>query len=362
MWGIVGLGVGAVLAAVLLLASGGSAGDYHFGATLICSDCHIMHASTQHTYGGQPLKFSNTPTAFLLKGENVCLVCHDGTASPPDVLEDNPGGNVRPAGALNTTTSNGTYKPYMGHSLGSTDMAPGGTFKSTNAAGLTCTDCHNQHGGTSGQDILGRLFNNTAIHATGTYRNLRARRVGDAGSSYSVSYAVTNNDLTKDVFEIAPKTYEAKDVNLNEPVTDNSGMATWCRTCHTDFHGKAGDANMGASVPDVGGGGPEEWKRHPAAQVNIGALGGGHSDLARFKAKLYRVKVMSSTGDWGPYGAAWNAAPNDLSPTCSSCHKGHGSTRPFGLIYALGNAPLGENGDGTDVKHLCRQCHRQGAD
>jgi hypothetical protein len=190
------------------------------------------------------------------------------------------------------------------------------------------------------------------------YRNLQSKP-GSATGNIPVSYAKGTNDLTRDVFmrgwtlgDLA-NNYGVHNVDFNEPVSNNSGIGRWCQGCHTNFHGKQGDSNMGGT-------GGVEWLRHPTADANIGAVGGGHSDLNVFKNRLYRVKVMSATGDWGTQGQAWTNAPTDLTPTCISCHKAHGSQRPFGLIYAQGAAPLGEDGDGTLAKDLCKQCHRQG--
>ena len=42
-----------------------------------------------------------------------------------------------------------------------------------------------------------------------------------------------------------------------------------------------------------------------------------------------------------------------------SCHKAHGNTNAFGLVFQTGAANPGENGDGTQAKALCGQCHVQ---
>ncbi len=83
-----------------------------------------------------------------------------------------------------------------------------------------------------------------------------------------------------------------------------------------------------------------------------------------FAMKAYRVKVLSTSGAWGDQGTplyppASGTLPTDLTPSCMSCHKSHGNQNPFGLIYATGSAPIGENGDGS-FADLCKQCHIQG--
>lgn len=352
-----------VLVVGMLLSVGlGYAGDWHFGGNLICSDCHTMHASLQHSYGGATggatgFPVSYTPSKYLLKGgvNQTCLTCHDDDGAP-DVYGLDTGYflTARSAGALNDVAGPvDGYDFFEGHTLGTTDTAPGdtGAFVPDATTGLVCVDCHNPHGfHGNAVDVFGH---DQSLDPNGNYRNLSPRTNGGV----SISYAIGTNDLTKDVYERFSNGYETADVDLNEPVTTNSGFGTWCQDCHVNFHGAVGDPNS------IGGTGspPVEFIRHPAATANIGEAGGGHSSLSTFQNTLYRVRVMTTTGDWGTQGVAWATAPvNDLTPTCLSCHKAHGTSRPFGLIYARGDAPLGENGDGTGVRDLCKQCHVQG--
>ena len=102
------------------------------------------------------------------------------------------------------------------------------------------------------------------------------------------------------------------------------------------------------------GAGYEEFLRHPTAGVNIGALGGGHSSLTQYNARVNKVKVMSASG-------AWNPAGTDVTPTCISCHKAHGNGNAFGLIFRSGSGTLTEDGDanGVQYENLCGQCHVQ---
>lgn len=330
------------VAAVLALAGAALAGDYHQGATLICADCHIMHGSQSHGYNDDGSGIyvpvgDEAPYVYLLRDEvnELCLGCHNNQAWAPDVMEANTGSAVRLAGALNSPNSAGPYYPEGGHTLWSTDVAPGGTW--SNPEGMTCIDCHYQHG-----------------RSTNTYRNL----IAFGGSANAVTYAVGTNDPTKDVFERAAAGYDISNVDYNEPNTAGSKMGTFCKNCHTDFHGSAADANM----RDQGHSAGQGWVRHPAADANIGAQGGGHSSLSQFRNKLYRTKVMSASGDWGTQGVAWPSAPADLTPSCFSCHKSHGNKHAFGIIHMTGNAPPGEDGDATSngVKNICKQCHIQG--
>jgi hypothetical protein len=336
------------------------AGDYHFGTTLICSDCHVMHHSQQHGYnqegGGIVPPMGSAPESYLLRDEvnKLCLNCHDGQGWAPDVYGNNSTANTRQAGALNKEGISGNYNPADGHTLNSKATAPGGTWAADTSEGLECVNCHQQHGRAS-----------TGQPSNGQYRN-RVTNPGGTSSKY-VTYAVGTNDLTRAVYErsgagaAVADHYDISNVDFNEPNTAGSPYGEWCQGCHTNFHGSSADANM----RDQGHSPGEGWVRHPTADVNIGALGGGHSRLTTFGGHLYRVKVMSANGDWGTQGTAWASAPSDLTPSCFSCHKGHGNKNAFGLIYAKGNAALGEEGDGSgadaQVRTLCKQCHGQGA-
>lgn len=346
----------ALFAAIVLLMGGpATAGDYHRGATLVCSDCHVMHFSQSRGYnpGGTglwtPLGGSG-PYHFLLRNtiNDLCLTCHDGQTFAPDVLETNVLGNVREAGALNRE---GTAPYYVGtgHSLDSADTAPGGTWAPDPVLGLTCIDCHHQHG-RGGPTV------------SNPYRNL-SPSAGTGGYFDPPSYVVGTNDTTKDVFERAAGGYSVDDVDFNEPDQTKSALGNWCGACHNAFHGGPGSANVGGSGSPASG-----FGRHPTTGVNIGAVGGGHSSKAIFATgsrtspgpgpKINWVKVMTATGNWKPNTPA---DVTDHTPSCMSCHKAHGNRNSYGLIYMnpLSGAVTEEGTAGGTYKNLCQQCHTQ---
>lgn len=320
----------AVVAAVALMAAGQAwAGDYHHGASLICAECHVMHYSQTHGYNPDgsgitvPLGGSG-PYHYLLRNDinELCLTCHDGNSWAPDVLGINAGSNVRMAGFLN---EDGSGVEASGHTLNAIGTAPGGTF--SNPDGLNCINCHHQHG------------HNSAGNA---YKNLR-------GSF--VSYSVGTNDPLTDVYEVAALNWDVSNIFFNEPDPTASAYADWCKGCHTNFHGAKGG-------PEVGGATGEEWVRHPNADANIGALGGGHSSNSTYAGRTNKVHVMNPNGTWTSTDPLDHA---DSTPSCFSCHKAHGNANAFGLIYMSGTGTVTENGDdGTTAKDLCKQCHRQG--
>lgn len=323
------------------------AGDFHTGASLVCSDCHVAHYSQSHTYTGSGTVFpplgAGGPFTNLLRDEEVkmCLACHDGQSFAPDVFGASATSTRRMAGGLNakagTIANDLGYAEIDGHTLFSTAVPPGGTGTAyvPGAEGLICTNCHAQHGGTS-------------------YRNLLSRGIftGDA-----ITYAVGTNDLTKDVFERSSASYVETDVDFNEPVTTNSAYGNWCQNCHVDFHGAGGAANMGGQSGGVTAANTNPWKRHPTADVNIGTPSATFiSSIARFNGNTNRVKVMDSQGLWNA-----TTADNTVTPSCMSCHKAHGNRNAFGLVFMNGTgATVTEDGDGGIYKDLCRQCHIQG--
>jgi hypothetical protein len=343
-----------VVALIVLAAPVLIAGDYHYGSSLVCQECHVMHFSQSHGYnpngGGITTPLSLTgPHEYLLRNEvnALCLACHDGAGAYPDVLEDPSITIVRQGGALNQDGAS-PYFIQTGHTLDSTDVAMGSDPPWSNSDGFNCTDCHEPHGDPDGAvDVSGSPIYNV-------YRNLRT----DAGNAdvetptlsdlVNVSYAYTTNDFAKDVFETGPALYDVSNVFFNEPVSTKSAMAEWCKKCHTNFHGaKGGD--------EVGGTGGIQWLRHPSADADIGAQGGTHSDNAIYADKTNKVKVMDPDDGIAPDGSG------DETPFCLSCHKAHGNQNAFGLIYMSGEGAVTEEGDdGTQEAHLCHQCHGQG--
>ena len=347
----------AISVALSLVASLSFAGDYHFGVTLICSDCHVMHYSQSHGYnangsGNFAALGAGGPYGFLLRNDvnDLCNSCHDGQVWAPDVVEANSGPvSNRQAGALNVVGGNGQYPPATGHTLGSTAVAPGSNPAWSNPQGLNCADCHAVHG---------RANNLPATITNGGYRNLF--RTGVTSITYSRGDVEASNDLTRWVHETASSGntathYGMSAITFNEPDQAASAYANICKSCHTDFHGVLGGTEIGG-VPITGG--YEDMHRHPAAGSNIGAIGGGHSSLSRFLGKANQVQVMSPAGH---KPGSYVATDTDLTMSCMSCHKGHGNQNAFGLIYMLGTGAVNEQGDaGVDARNMCRQCHSMG--
>ncbi|RMF94830.1 MAG: hypothetical protein D6734_06830 [Candidatus Schekmanbacteria bacterium] len=321
------------------------AGDYHDGASLVCNQCHTMHASTAHDYGSTSGGYSYTPAEHLLKAggstNDLCLSCHDNGVGPDVMGTNDTGSTQRSAGALNKVGGTGPYAEYMGHTIGSTDTAPGGTWSNSN--GLSCADCHQHHGADFN---VGDVGGNTNID---NYRNL-SPVAGGATPTLGVSYAAGTNDLSRDIFEAGVGVRTIAGVNLNEPNSSKSGIAEFCKKCHTNLHGDVGGAEIGGSIANGA------FIRHPAAGVDIGDIGGGHSSLDQLNSINNPVRVMDPDGSWTA-----GAYDGNETPTCLTCHRAHGNGNSFGLIYQAGTSTITEDGDGTNVRDLCNNCHIQGS-
>ena len=383
----------AALAILAAAAFPAFAGEYHSGANLECYDCHTPHFSMQHNWDGT-IPVPNTPAPngnwlgatgpnqFLLKlpANQLCLACHDGQTFAPDVMGANNNASPtqgRAAGALNE--EDGTtpgYQKWMGHSLTSTATPPGWnpavvgappTWYVPGTEGLECINCHAQHGPAT------------------SYRNLGSYALGGAATAARPTYVInTTDNTTKDVwinlasyvagsgsaatfnpyYDYANIAYNRNDATVGTTKTSNR-MDTFCATCHGNFHGGAGDTNIGATPAAMDG-----FIRHPTAQQTIGAAAaqgyGGHTSLADYTSGVYKVRVYASD----------QVGFTDASPGCVSCHKAHGNKNPFGLFFlaqakapAVPLLPVTEEGlyeqgqildTATGQRNLCGQCHTQG--
>lgn len=369
---LLGAAASVTLALVMLLASGGSTGEYHSGANLICYDCHTMHFSMQHGWLGGTVGTGRppaggvsgdylgatgpNPTLLKMEANQLCLSCHDGSSAAPDVLGLNfnaAPSQGRSAGALNQIGGVNTYQTWMGHTLGSTDRPPGYNPQLVNATdpfptltALSCENCHTVHG------------------AAGVYRNVRARGV-NVTTDFRPTYVLgLTNDTTRDVWMNITRTgtpgarppadfnpsYDTANIFYNRndglvgTLATSNKMSNFCAACHANFHGASGNPNISNG----------EFLRHPTAQTGISG-----NMLTQYRNSVQKVKVTSNSqaaGNW-----------NDASPFCLSCHKAHGNMNAFGLIFLSGVAgqPYTEEGSTTDpqtgIRNLCRQCHTQGA-
>ncbi len=201
----------------LLHARAASAGDWHYGSSMVCSDCHTQHNSS----GGQPMRTDNDPTPapmLLLRGTTIelCLSCHDGSnPNAPDVLSP-----------VTQTTAGGTFPASGGtttdhaHHLGAPapELPPGGST----AMILSCTTCHDPHGNEN-------------------YRNLRP----DPTRTGLIPVSI-----------IANQTVHADGTNPNQVYAPSNiryktGVSKWCGQCHGDpTHHSVDQKIFGSAIAD----------------------------------------------------------------------------------------------------------------
>ncbi len=314
------------------------AGEFHTGSSLVCSDCHVIHYSKTHLYTGEPrpdpFLAPGGPFPFLLKNtrSQLCLACHDGQTDTPDVLGTNTNAYVRAAGQLNFL---GDGAEGTGHTMGSTDIPPGGSW--TNP-GLRCSHCHDTHG-------------------NGYYRNLVPNPGTTTGKSvtYMTGSSYSGTSAVQQVFNSPmAKRYEAGNIWYRRTQVGGGdfGIAEWCSGCHADFHGIGGTPEIGGSVS--GDTGSHPWLRHPSRDVTMSeGVANRHVDADHwFSTLASRVPVVSSSGT-----IPGTATGSDNEVFCGSCHKAHGSPHRKGLIFD--DETTAKLEDGTSLMQTCQQCHFQ---
>lgn len=358
--------------AVAAFATVAAAGEYHVYSTLICSDCHTMHASRQHSFGQAALNPADTAVfaggdtgghEYLLLAADrnrTCLVCHDRGAGAPDVFGANQSTfalGTRSAGALNSgyaAIANETgYQPNMGHSLGATTPPPGFSAAVGYAYpnDLDCARCH-------------------SVHGRNTYRNLRDR--GTDAPVRNPSYVMlpagqANLDYSADV-NVFGGGYSADDIFYTSAAGSANGankMTAFCGMCHGNFH----DDVQGGAAPDT------YFKRHPTDQVTLTPAQVFTAEAVEGTNLSLKLTYIQGAGvvrgsEAGTINFAADATAT-ATVGCLTCHKAHGNMNSFALFFP-GNSvgPTGteihtpdankEEGAGTTVRNLCGTCHGPG--
>lgn len=314
--------------AVALVASAREGSGFH--GSLSCLECHGRLAAT----GPGRLK-GRDETA-------LCLNCHQGRGDAPDVMHAGSSGRRivgldagRPAGGLNrvgdTSSAEGGYGEWTGHTLGSTTPPPGfaGTWK---GGPLTCKSCHAVHpnGNFANLGPDPYLTDPTYLALTGSvYRGaLLPRAALDGGEGVA---------LVPGADAIAPPVAGSVDPANRIVLATNGGrnaMNRFCASCHPLFHGAE---NTVSSHGTAGA----HYGRHPTSGVAI--VGATREALEDVAQPMRVVRRDGSTAEVG----------------CLTCHRAHGSRHPFALIWWDRRAAVnGEDGAGTSAESLCLSCHR----
>ena len=307
---------------------------YHNGATLLCADCHVMHASEQHAYDGGSEGFprSNTPYDTLLRKAapvDICLSCHDGRLGVPDVVGVD-------TNAL-AERSAGMFEPpetpsHRGHTIGRGLDLDADRFCSRchfdgefATAEVSCLDCHNHHG-------------NDRV------RNLQWASAKGSEPQFAMIMRPGATGLAK---------YERQNVAYGHVPGSASEVTNMCIDCHHTFFG---DSGGWYTNPD----GDDHWNRHPNFNSEWGAVdpisaGAGTGSI---KPAHWMGGVGSGFGSTarvpfvaigaGDFTAATTVDADRNAVFCLTCHKAHGSENAFAMTFDPQTVPKAKG---------CDQCH-----
>jgi predicted CXXCH cytochrome family protein len=302
---------------------------YHYKANLVCSDCHVMHASQQHAYSGGTsdgtwlYPWTEAPHDQLLRRGNatdLCLACHDGVSGIPDVSgsDANGLGDQRAGGQFGSPVDT---QSLTGHSLSRNPGPLCDRCHDNNStllvdAKVQCTDCHNAHG-------------------NGNYRNVQWANTPDSTPQIRAFLRPGSTGIAR---------YSRANVAYPSAGGGYTEVTTSCIDCHHAFM----DGNF--SMRDAATG---AWLRHPATNSESSlapAINSPNADPQNWVNgttgfTIPRLPFIATGATDFASASVVNAATNQVF--CLTCHKAHGSQNPFGLRWSY------STGDGAG----CQQCH-----
>ncbi len=320
-----------------MLAASKAENVYHNGETLMCSDCHTMHASMQHNYAGtsagegniSSFPWTTTANPQLLKYSDpldLCLSCHDGLVGAPDVVNSDINGLAERSGGFFDEPA---IVSAHGHDLGR-NLPSGGSnlcvrchWGAPEDKRVTCIDCHSAHG-------------------NGNPRNVQWASDPAGTPPFGLFNPAGMTGLTK--YERANTGYgTANDITMRE-------QTNMCIDCHHTF--------SGAYYTDNDGDGIHE--RHPSYDsershtnsIDQGSMRGttnpAHWDGGVGQGFTGTLRVPFVTNGALDYASSTVVDAGTNGVFCLSCHKAHGSANAFGLVWTV-NGGIDNLG--------CDQCH-----
>jgi hypothetical protein len=314
---------------------------YHYEETLLCTDCHVMHASMQHNHsggmggeGGIPgFPWEGTPTPKLLLAPDpldLCLLCHDNMAGIPDVVEADVNGLTERSGGF---FGQPEVENALGHDLGR-DL-PSGTgwgycmrchWGAPGDNKVTCIDCHAPHGNGNPRNLQWisdpagtppmALLVNSAATGLDKYEN------------ENISYGTLNSVLLREVPNLCLDCHHIFSGSYTDPDADD------IHSRHPTYDSERSDPNHIDDGELRGSSDPAHWEDGTGS----GFIGAD------------RVPFVVDGADEFAEGQVVDGSTNGVF--CLSCHKVHGSDQPFSMTFSsLG----GYNYVGCDQCHYLAQ-------
>lgn len=294
---------------------------FHDRENLSCSACHPMGGGSSAATPSASARFSRLSAR---ETTTLCLSCHDGESdqypNAPDVFRVGAEPEL-PAGDLAWAAAN----PANGHNVGGiagTDAAlslsPGGNFP---AANLTCTSCHDPHGGGGGTSF--------------EYRNLLARVNG-----VDVSGAIESGEADEAILVVGATNAAVSPSNHN---VYQGSFGAWCAACHSQpDNSGAGFHGADRMDPDTGDG--ASWLRHPTDTAIGAGCAANYNRVGTYDPAYPLIRVG---GSWTRTTSGAVAASDRVF--CLSCHEAH-ATRYANATRWNMEAPTG-------VGASCSRCH-----